>query len=219
MWILQRLPVSPVISYATVTRTKRNLRALREHGWRLLVVPSSRPPRAPRWDDGSPAPYMLDNGAWGAFSSGRPWNADHFARAVEVLGAGADAIVAPDIVCGGRASLDLTLRCLPELLTVGPPILIGVQNGMEASDLPRLGPGLGVFIGGDTQWKERSAVTWAAYARGLNARCHMARVNTARRIHLAAAAGCTSFDGTSGSRFAVTVPPLTNARRTVFFQW
>lgn len=112
-----------------------------------------------------------------------------------------------------------TLRCLPELLTVGPPILIGVQNGMEPSDLPRLGPALGLFIGGDTQWKERSAATWAAYARGLDARCHMARVNTARRIHLAAAAGCTSFDGTSGSRFAVTVPPLTNARRTVFFQW
>ena len=204
-----------MISYATVTGTKRNLCALRTHGWRLLVVPSSAPPRVPRWETGDPAPFMLDNGAWGAFASGRPWSADQFLRAVDVLGAHVDAIVAPDIVCGGQASLDLTLSHLPHLLTVGRPILIAVQNGMLPADLPPLGPGLGIFIGGDDRWKEDSARMWGAHARAAEAPCHMARVNTARRIHLAAAAGCTSFDGTSGSRFAVTVPPLTNARRAL----
>ena len=204
-----------MISYATVTGTKRNLCALRTHGWRLLVVPSSAPPRVPRWETGDPAPFMLDNGAWGAFASGRSWNPDHFLRAVDVLGAQVDAIVAPDIVCGGQASLDLTLSHLPHLLTVGRPILIAVQNGMAPADLPPLGPNLGLFIGGDDRWKEDSARMWGAHARAAGAPCHMARVNTARRIHLAAAAGCTSFDGTSGSRFAVTVPPLTNARRAL----
>lgn len=208
-----------MISYATVTGTKRNLCALRTHGWRLLVVPSSAPPRVPRWETGDPAPFMLDNGAWGAFASGRPWNGDHFLRAVDVLGAHVDAIVAPDIVCGGQASLDLTLSHLPHLLTVGRPILIAVQNGMLPADLPPLGPGLGIFIGGDDRWKEDSARMWGAHARAAGAPCHMARVNTARRIHLAAAAGCTSFDGTSGSRFAVTVPPLTNARRALPFDF
>lgn len=206
-------------SYATVTRTKRNLQALREHGWRLLVVPSAAPPQPPRWDTGEYAPFMLDNGAWGAHRSGRPWCADHFLRAVDVLGARADAIVAPDIVCGGRASLALTLEYLPHLVTVGCPILIAVQNGMMPADLPPLGPMLGVFIGGDTSWKETTARMWGAHARAAAAPCHMARVNTARRVHLAAAAGCTSFDGTSGSRFAVTVPPLTNARRALPLPW
>jgi hypothetical protein len=204
-----------LISYATVTGTKRNLCALRTHGWRLLVVPSSAPPRVPRWETGDEAPFMLDNGAWGAFASGRPWNADHFLRAVDVLGDHVDAIVAPDIVCGGQASLDLTLTHLPHLLTVGRPILIAVQNGMKPADLPPLSANLGLFIGGDDRWKEDSARMWGAHARAAGAPCHMARVNTARRIHLAASAGCTSFDGTSGSRFAVTVPPLTNARRAL----
>lgn len=154
---------------------------------------------------------MLDNGAWGAFASGRPWSADHFLRAVDVLGARADYIVAPDIVCGGQASLDLTLSFLPRLRGVGVPILIAVQNGMKPTDLPTLSPDLGIFIGGDSLWKESSASMWGTHARSLGAPCHMARVNTVRRIHLAAAAGCTSFDGTSCSRFAKTTPLLTNA--------
>jgi hypothetical protein len=204
-----------LISYATVTGTKRNLCALRTHGWRLLVVPSSAPPRVPRWETGNEAPFMLDNGAWGAFARGRPWNADHFLRAVDVLGFRADAIVAPDIVCGGQASLDLTLSFLPRLRGVGAPILIAVQNGMVPTDLPPLGPGLGLFIGGDDRWKEDSARMWGAHARAAGAPCHMARVNTCRRIYLAAEAGCSSFDGTSCSRFAVNVPRLTNARRAL----
>jgi hypothetical protein len=54
---------------------------------------------------------------------------------------------------------------------------------------------------------------WAALARAKGAICHVGRVNTARRIHACEAAGAHSFDGSSASRFAVTLPPLELARQ------
>jgi len=42
---------------------------------------------------------------------------------------------------------------------------------------------------------------------------HVGRVNTARRIRLCAEAGADSFDGTSVSRYAQTLPLLESARQ------
>lgn len=101
-----------MIAYASRTGTRRNLKALREAGWRLIVSA-----RGVLRTEGFP--YALDNGAWTAFQEwlkgARPVNLldlGAFLRAVRLLGGGADWIVLPDIVMGGETSLNPCLSAL-----------------------------------------------------------------------------------------------------------
>lgn len=195
-----------MIAYASRTGTRRNLAMLRSHGWRLMV--SARGALRPEG-----FAYALDNGAWTAFQRGEPFDEAAFSRAYERLGTGADFVVLPDIVAGGRASLDFSLTWRERLGEPACPLLLAVQDGMTPAEVAPLLPALGIFIGGSTEWKLATAYAWGALAREREAWCHMGRVNTARRIALCAAAGMHSFDGSSASRFAVTVRELDNARR------
>jgi hypothetical protein len=195
-----------MIAYAAYTTNRRSLAALRGAGWRVLLSPATG---LKNYD----LPYALDNGAWSAHVAGTEFQAEPFRKAVDKIGHGADFVVAPDIVAGGLASLDLSRRWLPWLLDRTRIALIAVQDGMRPGDvIHRLGKRCGLFVGGSTEWKEETMAMWAAVARENNAICHVGRVNTKRRIVLCAAAGVTSFDGSSVSRFAVTLPMLDNAR-------
>ena len=202
--------------YASWTGTKRNLRALRLAGWRLLMSPdtmkaSRRGP--PRWADGSPAPYALDNGAWGAHQRGAPFDAAAFEDALGVLGTRADWIVAPDVVSGGLFSLSVTRAWLPRLSGFRL-ILIAVQDGMEPADVAALlGPRVGLFLGGSTGWKLSTLNLWGRLARDVGCHYHIGRVNTVNRIMRCEDAGADSFDGTSATRFAVNITRLDHARR------
>jgi hypothetical protein len=196
-----------VIGYASRTGTRRNLAALRAAGWRLIVSATSDLRTAGMR-------YALDNGAWSCFQQNRAFDTTAFERAVDQVGDGADWIVLPDIVGGGLASLDLSLAWLPRLRPLGVPLLLAVQDGMNGDDVrPHIGPWIGIFVGGSTPWKLATALAWGEIARTRSAYLHVGRVNTARRIALCHAAGADSFDGTSASRFASTVPLLDAARR------
>jgi len=196
-----------MIAYASRTGTRRNLDALRVAGWRLLVSA-----RGVLRTEGFP--YALDNGAWTSHQRGEPFDKDAFVRAVNYLGSDADFVVAPDIVCGGKASLALSLHWLQWLKPRCRKVLIPTQDGMSASDLsPFLSPDVGIFVGGTTEWKEATTSMWAQLARDFGAWCHVGRVNTKRRIAICSCAGVDSFDGSSASRFAATVPLLDGARR------
>jgi hypothetical protein len=158
--------------------------------------------------------YALDNGAWTSYREGRPFDDRAFLTAVETLGAGAQFIVAPDIVCGGLASLCLSEAWLPRLAGIGRRRLVAVQNGMVPADLRSLlSSEVGIFVGGDTAWKESTLPLWGELAREVGCYLHVGRVNTARRIRLCQLAGAHSFDGTSASRFAKTIDLLDSARR------
>lgn len=195
-----------MIPYATTTRTIRNIAALRDHGWRLLLTPDIHT------DHGMP--YGLDNGAWGCFQRGESFNAEAFRDLLSEYAAGADWIVVPDIVCGGLESLAVSLEWLPELRTLGPTLLIPVQDGMTDEHLRNLVSGdVGIFVGGSTEWKEQSLTMWGALARETGCYLHVGRVNSRRRIRLCALAGAHSFDGTSVTRFAVNVHTLTAETR------
>lgn len=202
-----------MIAYASRTGTKRNLAALRSAGWRLMVSA-----RGVLRTEGFP--YSLDNGAWTAFQRGEPFDVPAFERAVKLLGADADWIVLPDIVMGGIVSLELSLAWLRRLrrrvALRGMRFLIAVQNGMEVATarIARwLGPTVGIFVGGDTDWKLGTMAMWARLSHSKGGVCHVGRVNTARRIHACEAAGVDSFDGSSASRFEVTLRPLELARQ------
>lgn len=199
----------PMVSYASRTGTKRNLDALRRAGWHLLVSA-----KGTLRNEGMP--YALDNGAWTAYQQGQAFDEEAFLRAVDKLGELAEWIVLPDIVEGGLASLDYSLRWMERLRGIPTRLLIAVQDGMQVEDVRcMLNPTVGIFVGGSTEWKEATAVAWGSVARRRNCYLHVGRVNTVRRIRICAAAGASSIDGTSVSRFSKTLPPLDAAMRQV----
>lgn len=201
--------IGGMLPYASCTQGARNLAALRAADWRILCSPS-QPKPPPGFG------YALDNGAWSLYTSGGRWNKEHesgWATLVDRIGTGADWVVLPDIVCGGSESLSLSLSWLPRLHEL-TTLLIPVQDGMEDRDVAGvLSPGVGLFIGGSTEWKLATVGRWIRLAQRAGAWCHVGRVNSGKRIRLIR--GATSFDGTSATRFSCTVAPLDSARNGV----
>lgn len=198
-----------MIAYASRTGSTRNLSALRAAGWRLLVS------AAGVWRTEG-FPYAIDNGAWSAHCTGCTFDSGRFLALLARLGDGADFVIAPDIVCGGLASLSLTESWLPRLEHLRSRKLIAVQNGITPADIrPLLKSGVGIFVGGDTEWKLTTLPQWGALSAETSAYLHVGRVNSRRRIRLCALAGAHSFDGTSATRFSLTLPHLDLARRSV----
>lgn len=197
-----------MMCYASRTGTRRNLDALRAAGWGLLVS------RAGAWRTEGFDRYVLDNGAWADFQAGHEFDGDAFDALIDRLGARADWIVLPDIVAGGLASLALSTRWLNRCLSACPMVLVAVQDGMQEADLaPLVGRSVGVFLGGSTEWKLANMLRWGAFCAERGIYYHVARVNTERRIWLAAASGADSIDGSSATRYAVTLPMLDRAMR------
>lgn len=195
-----------IVPYAARTGTRRNLAMLRELGWRLMVSA-----RGVLRTEGFR--YALDNGAWTAFQRKEAFDFGAFEKAVAQLGAGADFIVAPDIVLGGLESLRLSESWLPRLTPVATT-LVAVQNGMTTQDIaPLLSSRVGVFVGGDTAWKLATMPTWGALGAQRGAIVHVGRVNSERRIKACIAAGVTSFDGSNLSRYAVNARRIDSATR------
>lgn len=197
-----------MLAYASNTGTRRNLAALRGAGWRLLLSPAGCSL------DARGFPHALDNGAWHHHQAGTPFDEGAFQDALGRVGPSADWVAVPDVVCGGLASLEFSLRWLERVRRIARVALIPVQDGMTAEHLrPLLNSRVGIFIGGSDAWKEQSAWGWGQLAKERGCWLHVGRVNSIRRISICAAAGATSFDGTSATRYAVTLPKLDRARR------
>lgn len=194
-----------MIAYASRTGTRRNLAALRRAGWRLMVSA-----RGVLRTEGFR--YAIDNGAWTSFKRGEPWDQGAFKRVVDLLGDGADFVVLPDIVAGGRDSLQLSLSWMERLRRFRT--LIPVQDGITPRDIgDHVSTTRGIFLGGSTDWKLATMAEWGRCAAEWCCWLHVGRVNSIKRIALCAAAGATSFDGSSTSRYSVTLPKLDNASR------
>jgi len=194
-----------MIPYTSWTTNPKILNQLQFNGWRILTGPHilrRHAWRAPIWPDGSTVKYCLDNGAWTAHQSGEPFDAVSFRRTVDQLGKGSDFIVIPDIVAGGLASLRFSEGWIDELNQVGSPLLLAVQDGMTPAMVqPYVEDGIGIFVGGSTDWKLETIPAWAALARRYGRWCHVGRVNSVRRIQLCNNAGVNSFDGTRPIRW------------------
>lgn len=195
-----------VIPYASNTGSSRNLAALKASGWRLLLTPDN-----PLQREGFK--YAVDNGAWSYFQKQIPFDEDRFKRLVDAVGPQADFVILPDIVAGGMASLDFSMKWVLPLYTLRS-LMLPLQDGMRPEDI---GPVLrewskiGLFLGGSTEWKLQTMQEWGAVAASWDRPFHVGRVNTARRIRQCSQAGATSFDGTSATRFSCTLPLLDGA--------
>lgn len=197
-----------MIAYASNTGTLRNLQALRSNAWRVLLTPQNPKPRPG-------IRHGIDNGAWGAFKNQTEFDAKAFSDLVDRAGGSADFVIVPDIVAGGMESLKFSLSWLPKLRHIWK-LLLPVQDGMDVQSVSRVlhaQPGLGIFLGGSTEWKLITMYSWGVLAAALGRHYHVGRVNTARRIRLAAEAGAASFDGTSATMFSCSLPLLEAARR------
>ncbi len=200
-----------MICYASRTGTKRNLAALRTYGWGLLVS------RAGVWRTEGFGRICGDNGAWADFQAGRPFDEDSYDRFLDWLAGQAviaDWLVLPDIVAGGLDSLELSIRYLNRCMSVAPKVLIAVQDRMETDHVAGLvGPAVGIFLGGSTGWKIARMAEWGKFCADRSVHYHVARVNSIARMNLAASCGATSVDGSSASRYAVSLPKLAYAAR------
>lgn len=197
-----------MIPYASHTNGKQNLDKLRQYGWRLLRTPFTSGSKSHGFK------YALDNGAWRAFQQEIPFDEDAFIKMLEEHHHDADWIASPDIVCGGMESLECSLAWIPRLEKYGRRILIPVQDDMTDEHIgPLVGDRVGIFVGGSTEFKERSLPMWGKVAHETGCVLHVGRVNSCRRIALCGAAGATSFDGSGASKFSVVVRKLTFAAR------
>lgn len=197
---------TPMVPFASRTGTKRNLAAMRENGWGLLVS-AKGVLRTEGFKN-----VMLDNGAWSSFQAGEDFDELAFGKAFDLLGEKVSMVVLPDIVCGGMRSLELTLKWMENLKGYGGKFLIAVQDGMVPDDVRQyLNPSCGLFVGGSSIWKTKSVHAWGVLARRRRCHLHVGRVNSSRRILLCSAAGAHSVDGTSASMYSKTVAPLSAA--------
>lgn len=197
-----------MIGYASRTGTRRNLAVLRDAGWGLLIS-AKGVLRTEGFER-----YVYDNGAWTSYVQGREFDEAAFLKGYEMVGEKAQFAVIPDIVAGGLKSLEFSVGWIRRLGVPLCPLVLPVQDGMVVDDVRAIvGPSVGIFIGGTTEWKEATMPLWGALARERGAHLHVGRVNSARRIHLCRACGADSFDGSSVSRFAVSLPRLENARQ------
>lgn len=173
-------------------------------------------------------PWVLDNGAWADFVAakkagtleaymagdgfdGQAW-IDTFPRHAGTPAP--DFIVLPDIVGGGRRSLDFSIDWWTrtsdlaiETWGTRPPFYLAVQDGMTAADIDEaLHLADGIFVGGTTDWKLLAAPGIIQRAHGggtwvdscppldLPKPVHVGRVGTGRRIVWSRFAGADSID-------------------------
>lgn len=199
-----------MIAYATVTGTVRNMERMAQCAWRCFITPATWAKSTGRqwW---ASMGYALDNGAWSAHTTGTEWDPAGFVSMVEAMGRRADWVALPDIVASSE-SLERSLSWIGRLRPYR--LMLPVQDGMcpdEVWPLVHRYDLSGVFVGGSTEWKLDTLAEWAG-TRGERL-CHVARVNSVRRILRCVRAGATSIDGTSATRFSVNTLRLDAARR------
>jgi hypothetical protein len=198
------------IAYLTGASNRYVEAVAHEYGIGLLTTPATNYRRQlalyPVW--------AADNGAYKRGADHRLFDFDKWAGWVESVAASTPAEVlarclfftAPDAI-----DVDLTGRevtswpvetlarartWLPWLRQLGLPTALVAQPGMVPSQVPWDLIDV-VFLGGDTAWKiGAGAERVTAMAKSLGKRVHMGRVNSGKRLALAASWGVDTADGT-----------------------
>lgn len=157
-------------------------------------------------------PAMLQPGMGNLPPAGQPWAADNgrysrpetytdeaylaWLRRHEPARARCLFATAPDVVADAAATLALSAPMLPRIAAAGYRPALVAQDGLEHLAVP-WGSFGALFLGGTTAWKlGEAAHELATEAKARGKWLHMGRVNSGRRLRLAAAMGCDSADGT-----------------------
>ena len=179
---------SVVKVYIGQTRSRALVRRLSDLGYREITQRHELPPRR--------KPWALDNGAFGDWRAGRPFDAEQFRAALTATQSCTrpDWVAVPDRVAAGRDSLSLSLQWVDECARYAAPYLV-VQDGMSEADvLAAIEPFAGLFVGGTLQWKLATSASWVRLAHEHGRQLHIGRVGTPKRVAWARRIGADSID-------------------------
>lgn len=147
--------------------------------------------------------YILDNGAFKAYSDNTEWYRDLFYKTIDRLikdEINPYFIVIPDIVGDGKNSIRQSKDNIYKIPKQFKKYFC-VQDGMTKSDIiPFIKNIDGIFIGGTVEWKWKYAHFWCEFAHENNIKCHIGRVGTLRNYNKAYICGADSVDGSGPSR-------------------
>jgi len=108
-------------------------------------------------------------------------------------------VVAPDVVGDAERTWERSAPWFERIRSLGFPVALVAQDGAEAHApmWDEVDAWDCLFIGGSTDWKLSSAARDCVREAHLSAKwCHMGRVNSLRRLRIAAAWNVDSVDGT-----------------------
>lgn len=138
--------------------------------------------------------FAADNGC---FAQGKSYSDDKFLEWLNSLNRQACLFAtAPDVVADAVGTRKRAYPMLPKIRKLGFKAAFVVQDGETADQI--LWDELdAIFVGGSTDWKlSQAAGDIVAEAKRRGKWVHMGRVNSFKRMRLAAAIGCDSVDGT-----------------------
>jgi hypothetical protein len=141
-----------------------------------------------------PIQWAADNGAFGAFLRGVPFDFDRWADWLARQPRSSLFAVVPDVVEDHNGTLDLWHQWAPVVRDLGHRPAFALQNGVSSSTVPADADVL--FIGGDDGFKEGPVARSTCWEYAGRCWLHMGRVNTWRRLKIAQSFRCDSVDGT-----------------------
>lgn len=196
---------SYIIPYTAQPSNIENIKILGSYPWRHLLSPNR-----PYKNMQKCAGYAIDNGAWSAFKSQTRYNPDPFLEDVGRYGEDADFIVIPDVVEDAAGTFREAEKWIPILESYR--CLFVAQDGMNISDMRDfVMSGIGIFIGGSTEYKLSNIRPISNLCDQHNVLCHVGRVNSIKRMHICINNGAHSFDGSGMARFKNTARQVTGA--------
>jgi len=198
----------------TGTCAGEKFKKLKGYGLGVMISPSpSFEPREPF----SEVSCAFDNGAFQAFERGYPFRRKAFWETLDkcyLLGIDLDFIVCPDIVGGGRKSLEFSIGWSEKLIGT-PNLALVVQDDNKTIEqgvckkqdmTPEM---LGrydlsmfshIFVGGSVLWKWNTAEEWVKFAHDRKKKVHVGRCGQLRYMKLCDHIGVDSIDSTSIAR-------------------
>lgn len=151
----------------------------------VLITPRCNYTIEPGWR------FAADNGCFQ-----KTWSADEWASWVPTVGSDALFAAVPDVVGDWRSTRKRWDEYVGVVVDAGLTPAFVLQDGQPLTSVPWSTAGA-LFIGGSTEFKlspQAHAIVNEAKIRGKWV--HMGRVNSFKRLRLAADWGCDSADGT-----------------------
>lgn len=190
-----------MIIYTGTARGKK-LDSLVSRDMGIMISPS---PTFPPQKDYSRTRCALDNGAFQCWRRGFPFMEKYFWETMEKcyeVGLKLDFIVIPDIVAGGKKSLDFSTKFKDEKLSTTANLALAVQDGIEPKDIDQycLLNVSHIFVGGTERWKWKTAKDWAVFAKSEHRKLHIGRCGTKDKMSHASLVGADSVDSVSFAR-------------------
>lgn len=143
-------------------------------------------------------PTAIDNGAYSAWRSGRPWDGGKFLARLERIQADElvpDWVVIPDAVGEAVASVKRSWKWVGRLPD-GWPRYFAVQDGVRIEAVEAFVPHVdGIFLGGLPEFQHRTAGGWVRFAHERGLKAHWGGLGKAWELRAAIQHGFDSVDG------------------------